>query len=123
MKPRTQTQREADHVMSELRTILPESAKGAKIRATGNCMSGKIGKTLDVYDAFVDILQLALIVAFFFFIRSTTLLPLVKILFASGLSAILLSRRTTKRSLLWWILVVVGTALAASSLIVRDLHN
>ena len=86
-------------------------------------MGDKKGKTFDVYDAFLDVLQLALIVVFFFLIRSTTLLPLVKILFVSGLSAIFLTRWTTKRSLQWWILVVTGTVLAVSSLVVRAPHS
>lgn len=84
-------------------TIQPQSAKGAKIKTTGNCMGDQKDKTFDVYDAFLGVLQLAMIVVFFFLIRSTTLPHPVKILFASGLSAIFLTRWTTKRSRPWWI--------------------
>jgi hypothetical protein len=86
-------------------------------------MGDKKGKTFDVYDVFLAVLQLAVIVVFFFLVRSTTLPPLVKILFVSGLSAIFLTRWTAKRSLQWWLLAAVGTVLAVLSLVVLALHS
>ena len=110
-------------VTNESATIQPQSAKGAKIKTTGKCMGDQKDKAFDVYDAFLGVLQLAMIVVFFFLIRSTTLPQLVKILFASGLSAIFLTRWTTKRSRPWWIFAVAGTVLAVSSLVVLALHS
>ena len=86
-------------------------------------MGDQKDKAFDVYDASLGVLQLGMIVVFFFLVRSTTLPHLVKILFVSGLSAIFLTRWTTKRSRLWWIFVVVGTVLAVSSLVVLALHS
>ena len=80
-------------------------------------MVDKKNNVFDIYDAFIGVLQL-LLIAGILFLRSPLLLPLGKILLASGLFVIFLTRWTAKRSLQWWILAGIGTVLALSSLVI-----
>jgi len=80
-------------------------------------MGDQKNNVFDIYDAFIGVLQLLLIVGILL-LRSPLLLPLGKILLASGLFAIFLTRWTTKRSRQWWILAGLGTVLALSSLVI-----
>ena len=80
-------------------------------------MSDSKNRVFDIYDAFIGVLQLLLIIGILL-LRSPFLLPLGKILLAMGLFVIFLTRWTTKRSGPWWLLAGVGTVLALSSLVV-----